>query len=1571
MQVYSGNGQWITADQIKAQSDAMHEKLQSHGYNYINVDAAWNGGMDGYGRPIPSTTLYPEGFTKLIDYVHANGQKFGIYLIPGLSPQAYKDDLPIYGTTDCTMRDIAAQPLRTADYWGIGYKIDFASPCAQKYIDSIADLIASWGVDFVKFDSVTPGSGHNDTTIDARDDVKAWSQALKRHNIWLELSWALDINYADTWKEYADGWRVEWDIECYCGTGGLTKWDNIARLFPKAEQWWRHAGPDSGWNDFDSLNVGNGAMDGITPDERRTAMTLWAVSSAPLYIGNDMTKLDDFGLSLLTNDEVIAVNQAGRPAHPVSTATTRQVWYANNGDGTYTVALFNLGSSPADVNVNWSEIGLQGPAAVRDLWSHSDLGTFASGYSASNVPSHGTRLFRVTAFGGTSTVNDDDTGIRYSGDWKRNDGRELAAAAQNLIVDVLDHTAANSTIAPTTAVFDKKVSAQADVSTTMALKGNTLSAIRVDGTALSPGSDYSVSGSEVTIRKEYLAGRPVGTTGLTFVFSAGAPQTLTIAVSDTTIRDSRVNPATVSFDRNPSAQGDVSLTLEASGNSLTGITQGSRPLAEGADYSVSGNAIVLKKAYLASLPTGTSDMTFSFSGGAPQTVTLVVRDSSQGAIVVLNDDDPSISYAGAWNRSTGRGLGDYKDDVHWTETAGDSFEYAFTGTGVELVTEMDPSQGAIDIYVDGEFKQTVSTYNIGRLAQQTVFNVTGLPYGPHTVKAVKKQSGFFMLLDQVRVLLPDLVTPTAAGFDKAAPADVSVTTAVYGGALSGIRNGGSTLVPDGDYAVTGNTVTVKQSYLANQPIGQTNLSFAFSGGASQTLAIAVTDSAANNSAISPASGSFDKKAGSQADVVATLELNGNTLVGISNGGTALSAGADYAVSGNEVAIKKEYLAARPVGITKLIFAFSAGASQTLTIEVRDTTPANSAVSPSSASFDQNASLQADLSAALTLNGNELTGIANGGAALTEGTDYTVSGSQIAIRKQYLASLPEGMQTLTFSFSGGAPQTMDIAVTDSSRGRYVVLNDDDAGISYTGAWNRSWNRGLGDFKDDVHYAETNGDAFEAAFTGTGVEVVTEKDSSQGDVEIYLDGVYQRTVSTYAPSRQVRQTVFAAAGLPDGAHTLKVVKKSGYYMLLDQLKFRIPDLIKPDKAAFDKTAPEDVTVSLTIDGSGLLGVSAGGTPLTRGTDYTVSGNQVTIKQSYLATRPTGAVQLAFSFRGDLQDDIHYAANNGDSFTYVFTGTGLEWISAKGPSQGDAAVYVDGVYKGTVSAYGAARQTAQTLFRLTGLPNGTHTFKAVKKSGEMMLTDGLRYTVASPVSVNDSDAGIKYKGNWKVSTGRGLGDYGDDVHYTERNGDFLQFKFEGTGVELVTETDASEGEIDIYLDDQYQQTISAYSPERKSGQTVYRVTGLPDGNHVLKALKKSGTYMLLDQFRVITGDAQYNDNDTSISYAGSWAVSSGRGLGDFNDDVHFTETNGDAFTFTFRGRGVELLTEKDASQGDIDIYVDGKFVKTVSTYSQTRLTGQSVYAVDNLSNGTHTLKAVKKSGTFMLLDSLKVSP
>ncbi|WP_441295346.1 X2-like carbohydrate binding domain-containing protein [Paenibacillus pedocola] len=197
---------------------------------------------------------------------------------------------------------------------------------------------------------------------------------------------------------------------------------------------------------------------------------------------------------------------------------------------------------------------------------------------------------------------------------------------------------------------------------------------------------------------------------------------------------------------------------------------------------------------------------------------------------------------------------------------------------------------------------------------------------------------------------------------------------------------------------------------------------------------------AAGSVITPVSASFDKKTANQADLAVTMTLNGNTLSSIKNGTATLVAGTDYTVSGSTVTIKKAYLAAQAVGTTTLTFSFSAGASQSLAVAVVDTTTAasNSVITPVSASFDKKTANQADLAVTMTLNGNTLSSIKNGTATLIAGTDYTVSGSTVTIKKAYLAAQAVGTTTLTFSFSAGAAQSLAVAVVDTTTAASGVL-----------------------------------------------------------------------------------------------------------------------------------------------------------------------------------------------------------------------------------------------------------------------------------------------------------------------------------------------------------------------------------------------------------------------------------------------------------------------------------------------------------------------------------------------------
>ena len=368
-----GPGSFISEQNILTQAQALATKLKPYGYEYINVDAGWQDGGDEYGRPVAMAKRFPRGMKAVGDDIHKLGLKFGIYTTVGLGTDVYRDgNTPIYDAPGCFTRDIVYPDLRKTNGWDAAYKINYESPCAQKYADSIAKLFASWGVDFIKMDGVGPGSwkgapddpNHNNT-----EDIEAWWRAVQNAGrpMMYTLSWSLSHRYADVWKQNSNGWRIDTDVECYCDT--IVRWDSSVKArWWDLPQWIDDAGPGH-WNNLDALNVGVGAMDGLTDAERQSYMTFWAINAAPLFAGDDLTKLDAYGLKLLTNREVIAIDQSGNPARPLNQDQLQQTWYAKNADGSVTVALFNLADTPATVTGNFDQLGITGKATVRDIWA--------------------------------------------------------------------------------------------------------------------------------------------------------------------------------------------------------------------------------------------------------------------------------------------------------------------------------------------------------------------------------------------------------------------------------------------------------------------------------------------------------------------------------------------------------------------------------------------------------------------------------------------------------------------------------------------------------------------------------------------------------------------------------------------------------------------------------------------------------------------------------------------------------------------------------------------------------------------------------------------------------------------------------------------------------------------------------------------------------------------------------------------------------------------------------------------------------------------------------------------------
>ncbi|WP_410597255.1 glycoside hydrolase family 27 protein [Amycolatopsis sp. lyj-23] len=394
-----------TEAKVKAQAKGMSDAgLVAKGFQYINLDDYYilNPGttVDQYGRWAVDTAKFPSGMRALGDYVHGLGEKFGMYVTPGIPVAAYNQNTPIQGTS-FHARDIVSDTSRyESNYGGFGnvmYFIDYNKnpAAAQAFLNSWANLFSSYGVDYIKIDGVHTSD---------QDDVKHWSDALRQtgRTIHYGLSNTLDFGNVDTWRRYANSWRISGDIECYCST--LTHWGMIRSRWADLPKWAPYAGPGA-WNDPDSLEVGNGTATGLTPAERQSQLTLWAISKAPLLLGVDMTHFDAGDLGMLKNDEVLAVDRdGGRPATPVSQATQQQVWRSpKNSDGSYTVAMFNLGDDTATITANWSDLGFTGNATVRNLWARADAGTSSNSVSRSLV-SHESALFKVIPSAGSTPL---------------------------------------------------------------------------------------------------------------------------------------------------------------------------------------------------------------------------------------------------------------------------------------------------------------------------------------------------------------------------------------------------------------------------------------------------------------------------------------------------------------------------------------------------------------------------------------------------------------------------------------------------------------------------------------------------------------------------------------------------------------------------------------------------------------------------------------------------------------------------------------------------------------------------------------------------------------------------------------------------------------------------------------------------------------------------------------------------------------------------------------------------------------------------------------------------------------
>lgn len=397
-------GTTITEDQAKAQADVMAADLLKFGWKYFTVDIQWYEpnskghdykpgaklAMDEFSRLIPASTKFPSsvdgsGFKHLADYVHAKGLKFGIHIMRGIPRQAVEANTPILGTS----KRAADIGLRTSTCaWNPDmYGVDMSKEGAQEYYDSLFKLYAQWGIDFVKVDDIArPYDAVQQAEIEA---IRKAIDKTKRPIILSLSPGDTPIEKGAHVYDHANMWRISDDF--------WDQWPPLHGMFGRLNKWTPFRKPGA-WPDADMLPFGKvsfGRDTRFTQDEQILCMTLWCIAQSPLILGSDLTKLDDWTRQLLTNQQVLEVNQKAKNPRQISNQDDLIVWASDGPKNAKYVALFNASDRPEQiVKMDLSTLGFKGTVSVLDLWSGVKIGKL-SGKLEMTLKPHSARLFKL------------------------------------------------------------------------------------------------------------------------------------------------------------------------------------------------------------------------------------------------------------------------------------------------------------------------------------------------------------------------------------------------------------------------------------------------------------------------------------------------------------------------------------------------------------------------------------------------------------------------------------------------------------------------------------------------------------------------------------------------------------------------------------------------------------------------------------------------------------------------------------------------------------------------------------------------------------------------------------------------------------------------------------------------------------------------------------------------------------------------------------------------------------------------------------------------------------------------
>lgn len=410
-------GAAVNEEQLLGNAEYMAKNLKQFGWQYVVCDIQWYEPnakdndynnftelcMDDYSRLIPAENRFPSskngaGFKPIADKIHAMGLKFGIHIMRGIPRQAVHRNTKIFGS-DKTARQIAHHfsvcPWNT-DMYGVDARQDGS----QEYYDSLFSLYASWGVDFVKVDDICVTEFRKwDNPYSASDEVEMIRKAIDKTGREIVLSLSpgpAEKSVADHLCENANMWRLTGDF--------WDSWEQLYGMFDRCKLW-EDVVSEGCWPDCDMLPLGriskNGTCHGeqnrytkFTPDEQKTLMTLWCIFRSPLMFGGEMRENDELTLSLITNPEILAVNQTSHGGKEIYRDEDFIIRKAYDEEDNVIFAVFNVSDTEKTFNLDLHKFGFDTGKTLRDLWKSVDIGETKSTMNF-KVPSHGAGLYKI------------------------------------------------------------------------------------------------------------------------------------------------------------------------------------------------------------------------------------------------------------------------------------------------------------------------------------------------------------------------------------------------------------------------------------------------------------------------------------------------------------------------------------------------------------------------------------------------------------------------------------------------------------------------------------------------------------------------------------------------------------------------------------------------------------------------------------------------------------------------------------------------------------------------------------------------------------------------------------------------------------------------------------------------------------------------------------------------------------------------------------------------------------------------------------------------------------------------